>query len=89
MNTTSTPTKLSEIVEDIIKDMSEADKANVVNTVEEDLIQFHHGWGTAIRDHYNLGQNKALVKATGKEHPDDASMIIIRAVWQQLQDAEK
>ena len=30
------PPELTPIVEDIIKDMSEADKANVVNTAEEE-----------------------------------------------------
>ena len=44
-----------KVVDDIIENMSEADKANVVNTPEvSDLIQFHYGWGTAIRNDYNL-----------------------------------
>lgn len=87
MNTTSTPTNLSEIVEDIIKDMSEADKATVVNTAEEDLIQFHHGWGTAIRNRYHLWRNSALLKDIGKDHPDEASMVIIKNVWKALQES--
>ena len=74
-------TTLPEAVADIIENMSEADKANVINTTEADLIQFHHGWGTAIRKDYNLWRNPALVKATGKEHPDAASNVIIKAVW--------
>ena len=86
MNATS-PTTLQEIVADIIESMSEADKANVVNTKEEDLIQFHHGWGTGIRNYYNLWHNRELLKATGKEHPDDASMVIIKNVWQALQNS--
>ena len=68
MNTTSTPTKLQEIVSDVIEDMSESLKATFRDTTEDNLIAFH--------------------KTLGAEHPDDASMIIIRAVWQQLQDAE-
>ena len=79
---------IADIVADIIENMREADKANVVNTPEADLIQFHHGWGTGIRNHYNLWQNPTLVKATGKEHPDDASMVIIKQVWQTLRDTE-
>ena len=47
-------TAVAEVVADIIEKMSEADKANVVNTPEDDLIQFHYGWGTAIRNDYNL-----------------------------------
>ena len=82
-----TLTTVTEVVADIIEKMSEADKATVVKTPEEDLIQFHQGLGTAIRNDYNLWRNQALVKVTGKEHPDDASMVIIKAVWQALCDA--
>ncbi len=84
----STPTKLTEIVTDILKQMSETDKAAVIDTAEEDLIQFHNGWGMGIRNGYNLWHDKALVKALGAEHPDDASMVIIRAVWTALRESE-
>ena len=63
-------TTLPEVVADIIEKMSEADKATITNTLEENLIQFYISWGTAIRKNYNLWQNPALVKATGEEHPD-------------------
>ena len=79
-------TTLTEVVADIIENMSEADKATVVNTPEADLSQFHHGLGTAIRNDYNLWRNQALVKAIGEVHPDDDSMVIIQAVWQALRD---
>ena len=82
------PTTLPEIVEDILKDMSEADQVPVVNTAEEDLIQFHNSWGMEIRNGYNLWHDKALVKELGAEHPDDASMIIIKAVWKALRHIE-
>ena len=80
-------TTITEVVADIIENMSAADKATVVKTPENDLIQFHHGLGTAIRKDYNLWQNPALVKVTGEEHPDAASNVIIQAVWQALRDA--
>ena len=73
----------------VLKDMSEADKATVVNTSEEDLIQFHNSWGMGIRNGYNLWHDKALVKELGAEHPDDASMIIIKAVWKTLREPEE
>ena len=47
-------TTLPEVVADIIENMSETDKATVVNTPEETLIQFYISWGTAIRKNYNL-----------------------------------
>ena len=81
-------TTITEVVADIIEKMSAADKATVANTPEADLIQFHHGWGTAIRKDYNLWRNPALVTATGEEHPDAASNVIIQAVWQALCDCK-
>ena len=80
-------TTVAGVVADIIENMSAADKATIANTPEADLIQFYLGWGTAIRKDYNLWQNPALVTATGEEHPDAASMVIIKAVWQELRDA--
>ena len=75
---------LAEVVKDIIESMSETDKANFLNTAEEDLIQFHHDWGRDIRNRYNLWQDTELVKATGTDYPDDASGVIIKAVWKAL-----
>ena len=84
-----TPTTVAEVVADIIENMSESEKAQVVNTPENSLINFHHGWGTSIRNDYNLWQNAALVKAAGAAHPDDASGVIIKAVWQELREVSR
>ena len=72
----------------ILKQMSEADKATVIDTAEDDLIQFHNSWGRSIRNGYNLWHDKALVKELGTEHPDDASMVIIKAVWKALREPD-
>ena len=80
---------LETIVTDIIENMSEADKANVVETSEEDLIYFHHGWGNGIRNSYNLWHDKKLLKELGKDNADDASMVIIKAVWEALRESEE
>ena len=87
MNTT-TPTNLQEIVADFIEDMSESLKATFRNTAEDNLIAFHSGWGKGIRNKYNLWDDEALVKAIGADHPDGASMIIIKAVWKALRESE-
>lgn len=80
-----TPTTLQEIVADIIASMSDTDKTTVIHTAEKDLILFHNDWGRGIRNHYNLWQNGELVRSTGENHPDDASGVIIKAVWEALQ----
>ncbi|MHC4405608.1 MAG: DUF6794 domain-containing protein [Planctomycetota bacterium] len=67
--------------------LSDKDKEVVRNTAEEDLIGFHHGWGMGIRNEFGLWQgNDALLKSCGKQHPDDASMVIIRSVWRELRE---
>ncbi len=80
-------TTIAEVVEDIIKRLTEYHKAYIVNTAEANLIQLHHEWGASIRNRYNLDQNKALLKAAGKAHADGASMVIIKAVWKALRES--
>lgn len=79
---------LAGIVSDIQKHLEPALKEEVANTIEADLIEFHQSWGRDIRNRYNLWWNPEVLKDIGEEHPDDASMVIIRSVWKALQDAE-
>jgi hypothetical protein len=84
----SWPTTVQATVEDILGSLSDEDKATLRKTKQDDLIMFHHGWGTGIRNHYGLwqGNDKLIESACGKDcHPDDASMVIIEAVWSALQ----
>lgn len=83
------PTTIKAVVKDILSKMSSEDKKKIKNTQKQDLIKFHFGWGTGIRNEYGLWKgNKALLKETGKSHPDDASMVIIEAVWKELQNVK-
>jgi hypothetical protein len=82
------PITVQDTVKDILSRMSEKDKELVRKSKGGDLIMFHHGWGTGIRNYYGLWRgNQKLIKSAcgGPCEPDDASMIIIRAVWQKLQ----
>lgn len=73
----------------IIKRLSDEDRLLIKNTKKEDLINFHHGWGTSIRNDFGLwdGNEKLLRSACHGEicDPDEASMVIIEAVWMRLQ----
>jgi hypothetical protein len=83
------PVTVEDTVRDLLARMPAADLARVKRTKQEDLIQFHLGWGTGIRNHYGLwrGNEKLILSACGHPcHPDDASMKIIEAVWQELQN---
>lgn len=82
------PLTVSATVTDLLTRMSPESKATVKGTKKKDLILFHHGWGTGIRNYYGLWRSnqKLIQSACGKPcHPDDASMIIIEAVWAELQ----
>jgi hypothetical protein len=80
------PATVDEAVTRLLAGLSADDKARVRATPAEDLILFHHGWGTGIRNAFGLWRgNRALLEACGGGHPDDASMVIIRSVWERLQ----
>lgn len=84
------PRTVEEAVNQILKEMSETDKETIRNKKKGELIMYHHGWGTAIRNSFGLwGNNQALLEDTGKNHPDGASMVIIEAVWEKLQNTKK
>lgn len=83
------PTTVEATVTDIIAGLSAEDKETVRKSKRDDLIMFHHGWGTGIRNHYGLwrGNDKLIESACGEPcHPDDASMVIIEKVWEALQE---
>lgn len=81
------PRTLAEAVEVILGGLSKEDKDTVRSTPHADLIEFHHGWGTAVRNDLGLwGKNSELLESCGGGHPDSASMAIIEAVWRRLRD---
>ena len=70
--------------------MAEKDKQTVRDTPKDKLILFHHGWGSGIRNSFGLWRgNRALMEDCKAKHPDDASMVIIEAVWARLQKEKK
>lgn len=84
------PKTVNEAVTRILSTMPEKDRKIVRDTAEDDLIQFHHNWGTGIRNSFGLWRgNKALMEDCKCDHPDDASMVIIFAVWKRLQSEKK
>lgn len=57
---------------------------------KDELIKLHHGYGTWIRNKWLWGnRNQKLItyfQGKGLKHPDDMSMELIRALWEDLQD---
>lgn len=80
------PLTLDAAVERLLGRMTEPDRELVRNTAEDDLIGFHFGWAMGIRHEFGLWRgNSQLLASCGNPHPDDASMVIVRAVWERLQ----
>ena len=82
------PTTVKATVADILSTLSEKDKQALRKIKKDELIKFHHGWGTGIRNYYGLWRGNSALRedACGKRcHLDDASMVIITAVWEAVQ----
>jgi hypothetical protein len=92
MNAKKWPTTVDEAVGVVLATLSENEKHQLSGMSQADLITLHFGLGAWIRNHFGLWQdNQALIQAIEQRspglHPDDASMVIIEAVWQRLRDA--
>jgi hypothetical protein len=62
----------------------------VRRTKEVDLIQFHEKMGRGIRNQFGLWRgNTNLFDSCGVSHPDDASMVIIEALWNRLSGVQE
>jgi hypothetical protein len=83
----SWPKTLEEAVDNIISTMPKKDAPIIMETPREELSKFHHNWGQGIRNAFGLwkGNPELINSVCGEEcHPDDVSMKIIEAVWDNL-----
>jgi hypothetical protein len=87
------PTTCDAAVDHVLERLDHESREIVRGTRREDLIQFHHGWGTGIRNDLGMWRGNSTLIAScvalrpGTEfHPDSASMIIIEGVWERLHD---
>lgn len=78
-------TTIKAVTDDLIKNLSEEDKNSIQSTKESELLKFHFGLGTMIRNQNELWKdNQQLLNDCGVTEPDDASSIIIKKLWQKL-----
>ena len=81
------PRTLQDAAHEIIAGMDEDTKAEIRAQAKKDLVLYHHGWGTAIRNAYRLWrENRELLASCGTDDADVASMQIIESVWERLQE---
>lgn len=84
------PKTVQEAVRTLLSDMTEEQKDLLCNSTEEELVDFHHTLGTNIRNRFGLWEdNYELLISCGVVHPDDASRVIMQAVWQAVKGQER
>ena len=85
---------IGEIVDDIVRiiqdEWNDEDRKIFTECEFDNLIQFHHGMGTSIRNDYGLWKHEwepVIVDGVdcAVDHPDAISMNIIKAVWRVFQ----
>jgi hypothetical protein len=81
------PATIDEAVGVVIATLSDEDKATISAMAESELIGLHMGLGAWIRNNLGLWSgNRSLLESTGEPNADDASMVIVEAVWERLRE---
>lgn len=83
------PKTIEEAVKVILSTMTDTEKELIRSSTEEKLTDFHLGLGTEIRNKLGLWDyNYELLISCGELEPDEASMVIIKAVWEALHNEQ-
>ena len=85
------PATLNEAVGVVLACLPDTEKTRLAGLMQEELITLHFGLGMWIRNNFGLWQGNTALRnslALGHPgiHPDDASMVIIEAVWRRLRE---
>lgn len=92
LNETNWPTDCDQAAQMLYADLDDDSKTTLAKTKKEDLIMYHFGWGTGIRNRLGLWRGNvdlltSCIAPRGQElpHPDDVSGVIIERVWELTQ----
>lgn len=81
------PRSLEGAVQSALSSMSDKHKKIVKDSNKKNLKNFHTSLGKKIRNEFGLWEgNDELLISCGTLNPDNASMVIIRAIWKALQN---
>lgn len=87
MTTDRLPATIKATVRLVLGLKPEAEQARIGELTHGELVALDPGLGMWIRNNLGLWRgNQALLKATRQRHADDASQVLVEAVWQHLQD---
>jgi len=91
--TENIPTTITEAVNILLSELTIEDKNRIKESSEDGLINFHIGLGMTIRNIFGLWKKDSKLfedckKSSGDPslHVDDASAMIIRSLWERLQE---
>ena len=84
------PKSIDEAIELLLSELPERDKEAIRNIAEEQLSSLHLSLGNYIRNEFGLWwNNEELLKVccpdSSLQNADDASAVIIKALWWVLQ----
>jgi hypothetical protein len=84
------PETVDEAVDRLMMVLDGEQKITIAAMPEEDLLNLHFGLGMAIRNAFGLHDpDSKLLAACGVSHPDDASGVIVDALWIKLTQGTK
>ena len=79
---------LKPYVAQLKKELAANEREKLAAYAEDDLFLLHHGYGTGIRNRWLWGDRDTRLvgffEGHGIHHPDDMSMVLIRALWMDL-----
>jgi hypothetical protein len=84
------PKTVQEAVDRLVVELADDDTHTIAHLSEAEVVGLHISLGLAICNTFGLWQgNRALLDSCstaggGPVHPDDASMVIIQALWNRL-----
>ena len=82
---TKIPVTVEEAVNSLIIVLDNEHKRTIALMKEDDLVDLHFSLGAEIRNVFDLHDlGEKLIADCGTSHPDDASMVIINALWKKL-----
>ncbi len=85
------PQSVEEAVDTLIRVLPTESLDEITAMAEDDIIRMHHGLGLYIRNGFGLWSgNHPLLESCGDRnmHPDNASGVILEALWSRLQEAK-
>jgi hypothetical protein len=87
------PGSVDQAVKILMRRISSQDKKYIKSLAYDRLITLYHTLGAYIRSAFGLWHNNEALLESCREinpnaiHPDDASMVIIKAFWSKLQNS--